>query len=207
MPSCAKLRRTGRADRSTSRMISSFSAAGYLMRRPPQPRSRFFSEAGSRASARQPPPSARWPPAVILHLVRGRRSGGVAGQALLAGFQKFLRPTVIEVLHYPLAPTQLGDAVLAAQSGKYDPDLLLGRELAPGGATDLFDNLLRRFLHRPGFLPHLRSFNGYDGPEILPSSTQQICLRGADAGHPPYWESKMSKAFRLRENTPMFYRY
>jgi hypothetical protein len=23
------------------------------------------------------------------------------------------------------------------------------------------------FLHRPGFLSHLRSFNGYDGPEIL----------------------------------------
>src|ERR1043166_9301077 len=46
MPSCAKLRRTGRADRSTSRMISSFSAAGYLMRRPPQPRSRDYIREG-----------------------------------------------------------------------------------------------------------------------------------------------------------------
>src|SRR5205814_4120068 len=27
-----------------------------------------------------------------------------------------------------------------------------------------------------------RSFNGYDGPEILPSSTRPICLIGADAG-------------------------
>src|SRR3990167_11241418 len=25
---------------------------------------------------------------------------------------------------------------------------------------------------------------GYDDPEILPSSTRQICLIGADAGHP-----------------------
>ncbi|MCB1498198.1 MAG: transposase [Bauldia sp.] len=33
---------TSRCDCSTRRMISSFSAAGYLMRRPPHPRSRFF---------------------------------------------------------------------------------------------------------------------------------------------------------------------
>jgi transposase len=38
MPSWARVRRTGSGDCSTSRMISSFSAAGYLMRRPPQPR-------------------------------------------------------------------------------------------------------------------------------------------------------------------------
>ena len=37
---------------------------------------------------------------------------------------------------------------------------------------------------RPGFLSHLRSFNGYDGPEILPSSTRHFCLIGADAGQP-----------------------
>jgi hypothetical protein len=30
---------------------------------------------------------------------------------------------------------------------------------------------------------HLRSLKGYDEPEILPSSTRQICLIGADAGH------------------------
>jgi hypothetical protein len=51
-----------------------------------------------------------------------------------------------------------------------------------GGAADLPDNLLRRFLRRPGFLSHLRSFNGYDGPEFLPSSTRTFCLTGADAG-------------------------
>jgi hypothetical protein len=52
---------------------------------------------------------------------------------------------------------------------------------AAGGAADLFHKLLCRFLHRPGFLSHLRSFNGYDGPEILPSSTRPFCLIGADA--------------------------
>jgi hypothetical protein len=50
-----------------------------------------------------------------LDLVRGRRPRGVAGQAFLASFQKFLRPAVIEVLDDPFAPAQLGNAVLAAQ--------------------------------------------------------------------------------------------
>jgi RNA polymerase sigma-70 factor (ECF subfamily) len=66
-----------------------------------------------------------------------------------------------------------------------DADLLLRRKLSPGGAADLLHNLFRRFLHRPGFLSHLRSFNGYDGPEILPSSTGLFCLIGADAGQSP----------------------
>jgi hypothetical protein len=30
---------------------------------------------------------------------------------------------------------------------------------------------------------NLRSFNAYDGPKILPSSTRLFCLIGADAGH------------------------
>jgi hypothetical protein len=51
------------------------------------------------------------------------------------------------------------------------------------GRADRLHNLLCRFLTRPGFLSHLRSFNGYDGPEILPSSTHPICLISADAGH------------------------
>src|SRR5580658_5414411 len=73
-------------------------------------------------------------------------------------------------------------AVLAAQTGQYNADLLLRRKLPPGSAADRLDNLFCRFLHRPGFLSHLRSLNGYDGPEILPISTQPICLIGADAG-------------------------
>src|SRR5213075_1725366 len=92
------------------------------------------------------------------------------------------RPAIIQVLDNPLTATQLGDAVLAAQPRQHDADLLLRRKLPPCGAPDLLHNLICRFLHRPGFLPHLRSFNGYDGPEILPSSTRPICLIGADAG-------------------------
>src|SRR5689334_604786 len=68
------------------------------------------------------------------------------------------------------------------QASEHDADLLLRRKLPPRGAPNLLHNLLCRFLNRPGFLSHLRSFNGYDGPEILPSSTQPICLMGADAG-------------------------
>ena len=42
MPSFSRVRLTGRWDRSTSRIISSFSDAGYLIRRRPHPRSCFF---------------------------------------------------------------------------------------------------------------------------------------------------------------------
>src|ERR1041384_3527159 len=35
----------------------------------------------------------------------------------------------------------------------------------------------------PDFCPLFCSLHGYDGPEILPSSTHPICLTAADAGH------------------------
>ena len=44
MPSLSRVARTGRWDCSTSRMISSFSGAGHLMPRCPQPRSYFFEQ-------------------------------------------------------------------------------------------------------------------------------------------------------------------
>ena len=44
MPIFSSVRRTGNADSSTSRMISSFSEAEYLMRHPPHPPSRFFEQ-------------------------------------------------------------------------------------------------------------------------------------------------------------------
>src|SRR5207253_7236105 len=96
--------------------------------------------------------------------------------------QKFLRPTVIKVLDDPLAAAQFSDAVLAAQTSQDNADLRLRRKLAAGNAADFLHDLPCRFLPRPGFLSHLRSFNGYDGPEILPSSTRPFCLIGADAG-------------------------
>src|SRR4029077_3582798 len=54
--------------------------------------------------------------------------------------------------------------------------------MPPRRAADVLHDLFCRFLHRPGFLSHLRSLQGYDEPEILPSSTRRICLIGADAG-------------------------
>src|SRR5207237_5201102 len=90
--------------------------------------------------------------------------------------------TVIKVLDDPLAAAQFSDAVLAAQTSQDNADLLLRRKLAAGNAADFLHHLPCRFLPRPGFLSHLRSFNGYDGPEILPSSTRPFCPIGADAG-------------------------
>jgi hypothetical protein len=57
---------------------------------------------------------------------------------------EFLRPAVIEVLDDSFAPAQFGDAVLAAQPGQRDADLLLRRKLPPGGTADLFRKLLCR---------------------------------------------------------------
>ncbi len=74
-----------------------------------------------------------------------------------------------------------GDTARAATSDEVKE---LRREAgAPGRPPDILDDLFSRCSHRPGFLSHLRSLIGYDEPEILPSSTRQICLIGADAGH------------------------
>src|SRR3984893_19420725 len=61
-------------------------------------------------------------------------------------------------------------------------DLLFCRELPACRPPNVFHDLFRRFLYRPGFLSDLRSLKAYDEPEILPSSTRPICLIGADAG-------------------------
>src|SRR3954462_1927955 len=51
--------------------------------------------------------------------------GCIASQALLSSLQEVLRPAIVQVLRDPLAATQLGNAVLAAQTFQNDPDLLL----------------------------------------------------------------------------------
>jgi hypothetical protein len=78
-----------------------------------------------------------------LDLVGRRLSRGVASKPLLAGFEKLLGPTVVEVLSDSLFPAELGDAVFTAQSIEHDADLLLGRELPPDGPPDVPDGLLR----------------------------------------------------------------
>src|SRR3981081_3779252 len=182
MPSFSSVRRTGKWDCSTSWMISSFSQAGYLMPHPPHPRSRFFEQTVFESQFGHDLLQSRRFAAKVLDLVRGRGPCRVASQPLLAGFQEVLRPTIIQVLDDPFATAQLGDALLAAEAHQDDADLLFCRELPACRPPDVFHDLCRRFLGRPGFLSHLRSLKGYDEPEIIPSSTRPICLMGADVG-------------------------
>src|SRR5262245_33244443 len=84
--------------------------------------------------------------------------------------------------------------------------------MSPRRATDVLHNLCCRFFHRHGFLSHLRSLRGYDEPEILPSSTHQICLMSADGGQADalgqgigidctWWDGKMlPDARQVRES-------
>jgi len=48
--------------------------------------------------------------AQFLDLIGGRLTGGIAGQALLASFQKLLRPALIQVLVDAFLAAQFGDA-------------------------------------------------------------------------------------------------
>ena len=94
----------------------------------------------------------------VLDLVRSGCPGRIARQPLLARLEEVLRPAVIQVLDDPLAPAQLGDALLAAQALQNDADLVFGTEVPSRRTTDVpYDLLCRRFC-RAGFLSHLRSF-------------------------------------------------
>src|ERR687893_1881402 len=98
MPSFVSVSCTGSGECSTSRMISSFSAAGYLMPRPPQPRSCFFEQSVLQHELGNHLLQRAGLPAQIVDLLRGSGPRRVTGQALIAGFQKLLRPAVIQVL-------------------------------------------------------------------------------------------------------------
>ena len=93
-----------------------------------------------------------------MDLVRGGGPGCIASQALLSSLQEVLRPAIVQVLRDPLAATQLGNAVLAAQAFLNDPDLLLGLIVLSRRPSDVLDNLLSRFLQWSGLLSHLRSY-------------------------------------------------
>ena len=64
--------------------------------------------------------------AQLLHFIGGRRARRVTGQPALARVEEFLRPGVIHRRGDPLAPTQLGDALLAAHAFQHDADFLFG---------------------------------------------------------------------------------
>src|SRR5262249_27686001 len=95
-----------------------------------------------------------------------------------------LRPTIIKAFGNPLAPAQFGNAVFAAKSIEYDPNLIFSRIVLPRRPPNVSDDLFGGRLCRPGFLSHLRSSIGYDEPEILLSSPHSFCPIRADVEQP-----------------------
>jgi hypothetical protein len=79
---------TGKADSSTSRMISSFLEAGYLMRRRPHPPSRFFSANDLEGQLSHDLLQRAGLASQVLDLVGGRGPGRIASQSLLPGLEK-----------------------------------------------------------------------------------------------------------------------
>jgi len=63
---------------------------------------------------------------------------------LLARFEKFLRPPVVQALTDPFSAAQRGNALFAAEPGQHDPDLLFSRILFARLALDSFDQLAVR---------------------------------------------------------------
>jgi hypothetical protein len=104
-------------------MISSFSAAGYLIRRPPHPPSRFFEQTVLQGQIGDRLLERRGLTPKIVDLVRGGGPSRIASQSLLASLQEVFRPAIAQVLRDPLAATQLGNAVLAAQAFPNNPGL------------------------------------------------------------------------------------
>src|SRR5436190_6952936 len=155
-----------------SSTIRSFSAADHRRRRPVSTISRRLIW---RVSVRSSIPTISYRPANST-----RRP--TSDEYLLSSLQEVLRPAIVQVLRDPLAATQLGNAVLAAQAFQNDPDLLLGRIVLARRPSDVLDNLLSRFLQWSGLLSHLRSYERYDEPETLPYSIHPVCPMSADGG-------------------------
>jgi hypothetical protein len=107
-------------------MISSFSAALYLMYRTPHRQYAFFEQAVLQQYFSQQLLQLTRLRLDRLDLVAGRFTGSVACQPLLAGLQEVLRPTIIKILVDPLLAAQLGNTVLTAQPCNHNPDLLFG---------------------------------------------------------------------------------
>src|SRR5271169_531647 len=95
--------------------------------------------------------------AQVLYLVAGRRPCRVTRQPTLASFEELLRPDIIKALSNALTPTQLGNAVVAAQTVQHDPDLVFSREVPPRRSADVIHHPLSRCFQAKGFWSHLRS--------------------------------------------------
>src|SRR5262249_47844881 len=157
MPSLSKVRLAGRCDCSTSWMISAFSDAGYLMPRPPHPRSCFFKQAVLQGEIGHHLLQGGGFTTKVLHLAGRRGAGGVARQPALARLPELPPPAVIHPGGGAFPPAQLRDVLLATQSFRHNADLLFGRILLPRRPADVADKLLGRTSGGNGFLSHLRS--------------------------------------------------
>ena len=152
------------------RMISNFSQGGYLIPRLPHPRSCFLSRRSSSTCS-----------ATISFRVRASRRSSVtsllvAARAVspasrrLPASRNSLRPTVIEALGDTFPPAQLGNAELATQAVQNNADLLLQPNIAcasPGGCPSPAARTAHCscWISVSSLIPQ-----GYDEPEILPSS-------------------------------------
>jgi hypothetical protein len=87
------------------------------------------------------------------------------GQAVPATASGWSAGCVLEALKL-----QFGNAVFAAKSIEYDPNLIFSRIVLPRRPLNVSDDLFGGRLRCPGFLSHLRSLIVYNEPEILLSS-------------------------------------
>jgi hypothetical protein len=221
-PRWRRVRRAGRCDRSTRRMISSFSAAGYLIRPRPAPSASMLSFSSRGSSACSAPlkavPSTLQGAGFLaqrLDPVRRRRARRVAGQAALAGLEELLGPRVAQAFGDALAAAEGRDAPLAAQASPRRPSSTrrifssaewclrarrrMSRTTRSAGGF-LAGATAGRVPGRPGRRISGSSslLGGYDEPEILRSSTTRFCLIGADAGQAAGLEGTMRPAGRPR---------
>src|SRR5271154_2950053 len=95
MPSFSSVRRAGKCDCSTSRMISILSDAEYLMPRLPHPRSCFFEQSVFEGEIGDDLLQGLRLAPKILHLVRGRSARRVAGEPPFTGLKELLRPAIV----------------------------------------------------------------------------------------------------------------
>lgn len=67
---------------------------------------------------------------------------------------------VAQHLADPLALAQRGNGFLTAQTLQHNADLFFGRILLAGDTADVLDDPFLQLFLNPGFLSHLRSYEG-----------------------------------------------